>query len=273
MIPQGGGLKTGEPNKSRRRSRSRDPSERRGGFSSWGAERVRNREGGGGHKGGHNGGGRDGRGCDRGGEVQQNNREGGASDQYQYQRRRDVDDLGREIVHHQPNIASRDVDDLGREIIHYYQHPPVAPTASSRPSEASNKSKTIEEKTSSHQVIATKTGPSSSSSIIPVKNQLDDAQVLKNEDKGEKMEKKKGEEEEEVVPEMDDDNDDDAIAAALGFSSFGSTKGAAVADNQMGPARGAAAKGVPKKVYRQYMHRITGFAHALDAQIPSKRKS
>ena len=269
MIPLG--FKT-EQNKSRRRSRSRDrdPSERRG-FSSWGSERGRNREGGGGHNGGNNGGGggRDGgRGWERGGEAQQNNREGGAySDQYQFQnqRRRDVDDLGREIVHNQPNIASRDIDDLGREIIHHYQHPPAPPTVSSRPSEASNKLKTIEEKTSSHQVITTKTG--SSSSIIPVKNQSDDAQILKNEDKDEKKK------EEEVVPEMDDDNDDDAIAAALGFSSFGSTKGAAVVDNQMGPARGAAAKGVPKKVYRQYMHRVTGFAHALDAQIPSKRKS
>lgn len=266
MIPQG--FKT-EQNKSRRRSRSdRDPSEIRG-FSSWGSERGRNREGGGGHNGGNNGGGggRDGgRGWERGGEAQQNNREGGAySDQYQFQnqRRRDVDDLGREIVHHQPNIASRDKDDLGREIIHHYQHPPAPPTVSSRPSEASNKSKTMEEKTSLDLVITTKTG--SSSSIIPVKNQLEDAQILKNEEKDEKKE--------EVVPEMDDDNDDDAISAALGFSSFGSTKGAAVADNQMGPARGAAAKGVPKKVYRQYMHRVTGFAHALDAQIPSKRKS
>ena len=66
--------------------------------------------------------------------------------------------------------------------------------------------------------------------------------------------------------------DDEAIAAALGFTSFGSTKGSAIEDNQVGPARGAVAKGVPKKVYRQYMHRATGFAHALDPQAPSKRK-
>jgi len=66
--------------------------------------------------------------------------------------------------------------------------------------------------------------------------------------------------------------DDEAIAAALGFTSFGSTKGSAIEDNQVDPARGAVAKGVPKKVYRQYMHRASGFAHALDPQAPSKRK-
>jgi len=66
--------------------------------------------------------------------------------------------------------------------------------------------------------------------------------------------------------------DDEAIAAALGFTSFGSTKGSAIEDNQVGPGKGAVAKGVPKKVYRQYMHRVAGFAHALDPQAPSKRK-
>ena len=44
--------------------------------------------------------------------------------------------------------------------------------------------------------------------------------------------------------------DEAAIAAALGFGGFASTKGAAVADNQQGPARGAA-KVVPVRKYRQ----------------------
>ena len=64
--------------------------------------------------------------------------------------------------------------------------------------------------------------------------------------------------------------DEEAVAAALGFGGFGSTKGVAVADNRVGPARGGA-KVIPVRKYRQYMNRVGGFAHALDAQKPSSR--
>lgn len=64
------------------------------------------------------------------------------------------------------------------------------------------------------------------------------------------------------IPEgMDDDA---AMMAMMGFSSFDSTKGQVVADNQSGPAKGAARQ-VLQRRYRQYMNRRGGFARRLDA--------
>ena len=191
------------------------------------------RGGEGGGSGGHYRSGQDGRAWE---EHQRYSREGG-TEQYQSYRRDDVDDLGRELVHNRN---------------HHTHQTHIA----TRPGETLN---TVDDKSIPHQVNNNATTSSSS-----VKDAYE-VEVLGDEDEEEKKEEETKEKEVEL--------DDEAIAAALGFNSFGSTKGVAVADNQVGPARGAAAKGVPKKVYRQYMHRVTGFAHALDAQLPSKRKS
>ncbi len=77
----------------------------------------------------------------------------------------------------------------------------------------------------------------------------------------------KGEGEDEQGPlfELPEDmNVEDAMAAMMGFSSFESTKGTAVEDNQKGAAKGAARQVLSRK-YRQYMNRKGGFDRKLDA--------
>lgn len=56
----------------------------------------------------------------------------------------------------------------------------------------------------------------------------------------------------------------------MGFTSFNSTHGKAVADNQTGPSKGAAQR-LLKREYRQYMNRRGGFNRELDAQKPISR--
>ncbi len=65
--------------------------------------------------------------------------------------------------------------------------------------------------------------------------------------------KGQGDEEEASEEELED---------MLGFTGFGSTKGKAVVDNQLGPAAGAASKHKARK-YRQYMNRKGGFNRPL----------
>jgi U4/U6.U5 tri-snRNP-associated protein 3 len=69
----------------------------------------------------------------------------------------------------------------------------------------------------------------------------------------------------EVNPEeLEGMDEEEQMRMLLGFSGgFGSTKGAAVEDNQNSAARGAAAKNKARK-YRQYMNRKNGFNRPLD---------
>ncbi len=53
------------------------------------------------------------------------------------------------------------------------------------------------------------------------------------------------------------------MAAAMGFASFDSSKGKAVADNSVGPSKGGV-KLVLQRKYRQYMNRRGGFNRELD---------
>lgn len=62
----------------------------------------------------------------------------------------------------------------------------------------------------------------------------------------------------------EEEDPDTAMAAMLGFSSFDSSKGKMVADNQTGPSKGGA-KQVLQRKYRQYMNRVGGFNRALDS--------
>jgi U4/U6.U5 tri-snRNP-associated protein 3 len=62
------------------------------------------------------------------------------------------------------------------------------------------------------------------------------------------------------------------MAQVLGFGGFSTTKGTHVADNDSSAARGAIARPLLKREYRQYMHRKGGFNRELAAQRPIKRK-
>jgi U4/U6.U5 tri-snRNP-associated protein 3 len=61
----------------------------------------------------------------------------------------------------------------------------------------------------------------------------------------------------------EEDEEQNEMMQMLGFGGFGSTKGKAVADNQMSAAKGAASKNKGRK-YRQYMNRKGGFNRPLD---------
>ena len=62
------------------------------------------------------------------------------------------------------------------------------------------------------------------------------------------------------------------MAQLMGFGGFGSTKGQHVEDNDKSAARGACAKPLLKREYRQYMHRKGGFNRELAPQQPIKRR-
>ena len=63
--------------------------------------------------------------------------------------------------------------------------------------------------------------------------------------------------------EEEEDEERIEMMNLIGFGGFGSTKGKAVADNQISAARGAASKNKGRK-YRQYMNRKGGFNRPLD---------
>lgn len=63
--------------------------------------------------------------------------------------------------------------------------------------------------------------------------------------------------------EEEEDEEQAAMMSLMGFGGFGTTKGKAVADNQISAARGAASKNKGRK-YRQYMNRKGGFNRPLD---------
>mmetsp|Transcript_12254 Transcript_12254/g.19915 ORF Transcript_12254/g.19915 Transcript_12254/m.19915 type:complete len:172 (+) Transcript_12254:281-796(+) len=69
-------------------------------------------------------------------------------------------------------------------------------------------------------------------------------------------------EEQEAAPE-NRQTDEEKMMALMGFSGFNTTKGTAVKDNQVGPAKGGKAAKNTRK-YRQYMNRKGGFNRALD---------
>lgn len=71
-----------------------------------------------------------------------------------------------------------------------------------------------------------------------------------------------GAQQEEV--EVEEEDPEAAMAAMLGFASFDSTKGKVVADNQVGPSKGAV-QVITQRKYRQYMNRVGGFNRQLDA--------
>lgn len=60
------------------------------------------------------------------------------------------------------------------------------------------------------------------------------------------------------------------MAAVMGFSTFDSTHGKAIADNHKGPGRGAVHRTLQRK-YRQFMNRKGGFNRPLDQQPAIRR--